>query len=399
MNTNKILSILILFTFICSCEKEPKEPILNTSSGFLFSMGANKYGILGDSSEFDRYSPYLVSRYSNITQIDASSEVSMALTNKGYVLMWGNNDVGQLGIKKDTDRILYPKTVVNIPKAICISTGGLISAIVDINNNVWIWGTIFTDDFREKPLFSSYTPKKIDGLSNIIDVECGAFHCLALDVNGEVWAWGRNVAGSLGDGTTETHRMTPKKVKNLSGVKKISTNGYFSLALLNTGQIYSWGYNLHGELGNNNSGGNAESYVPVKVLNIDNATDIAAGSYHSLCLTSDKKICAWGEGRSGQLGNGDDKDYTVPIQINSLSNVKQIDACGSSSTAITEDGLFWAWGNYKFHTYDGVGYSGNIKTTPTKISCLNNAIKMACGGYHYMIIKESSSIDSIACYE
>lgn len=395
MRINRIWSILPLIVLIGSCERQTGEIIIDSSGGFVYTMGANKNGVLGDSTEIDRFTPYKIKYHSNVIDLKANSDVCMALTNTGHVYMWGRNDAGQLGIDRMTEKILYPKYVTGIPKAARIATGGPISAIVDIDGNVWIWGTVYTDDFREDSIFSSHIPLKVEGISGIVDIDCGGSFFLVLDSNGEVWAWGRNVVGCLGNGTTGTHSMIPKKVSNLTNVIKISAGGYFNLALISTGDIYSWGYNLHGELGN---GDNNESYVPVKVRDINNAVDISTGYNHSLCLTNDKRIYAWGENYAGQLGDNSDESSNLPVLVSTLTTVKQINASGSSSIALTENGQFWAWGCYRYNSYP-YGYGGYNTPVPTPIRCLNNAEKIACGGFHYMIIKKIPRIESTVCFE
>jgi alpha-tubulin suppressor-like RCC1 family protein len=77
-----------------------------------------------------------------------------------------------------------------------------------------------------------------------------------------VWAWGRNRHGQLGDGTN-TDRLTPVLVVNLSGVTHIAAGGSHSLALKNDGTVWGWGGNYLGQLGI----GTLDDYVdtPVKI--------------------------------------------------------------------------------------------------------------------------------------
>ena len=395
-NIQLFFSLVIIFLII-GCKKDhSKSPIvIDVYEGSLITLGANYNGVLGDSTEVDNFSPYLVPRYYNICQVAASRTNSMFLSNNGYVYLWGDNSFGQLGLSEAIDTLLYPSRVQNIPITIKIESSVAQSVIIDIDSCVWIWGKMFADDFQQDIIFDSHHPIKIEELSQIVDIDCGGNHCIALDKNGDVWTWGRNVAGALGDGSTVPYRMTPTKLQSLSDVIKVSAGGYSCLALLRNGEIYSWGYNLHGELGN---GTNNNSRIPVKVNSISNAIDIATGSEHSLCLTSDNTVYAWGENLRGQLGNNSDIDSNIPVQVAMLSNVEQIDANGSTSIAKTKDGKFWSWGNYKFGTIPG-GYSGYSKKIPTEIKCLKNADKIYCGGFHYLILKEFPNVDTSNCFE
>ena len=101
-------------------------------------------------------------------------------------------------------------------------------------------------------------------------------------------------------------------------ISQISAGSVHSLALDSEGQIYAWGSNSYGQLGN---GGTTRSNTPVKVdtsgvLDGKTISQISAGNYHSLALDSEGQIYAWGGNHYGQLGNGDTTDSNTPVQTN-----------------------------------------------------------------------------------
>lgn len=61
------------------------------------------------------------------------------------------------------------------------------------------------------------------------DVSARPFHCLAIDRNGQVWAWGNNLAGALGDGTT-ADRLLPVRVPRISSVVAPASGHHHTLA-------------------------------------------------------------------------------------------------------------------------------------------------------------------------
>ncbi|MBZ0240541.1 MAG: hypothetical protein K8H77_07745, partial [Cutibacterium acnes] len=83
------------------------------------------------------------------------------------------------------------------------------------------------------------------GLPAIRSLSAGSGHCLALDFEGNVWAWGSNGSGRLGDNST-TNRPTPVQVLGLTDVAAIAAGGTHSLALLNDGTVRAWGSNSSG---------------------------------------------------------------------------------------------------------------------------------------------------------
>ena len=65
-------------------------------------------------------------------------------------------------------------------------------------NTVWAWG----DGSLGDGSFQSFNrPKQVAGLTNIVQLADGGDHALVLQSTGEVWAWGLNHKGQLGDGT------------------------------------------------------------------------------------------------------------------------------------------------------------------------------------------------------
>jgi len=97
----------------------------------------------------------------------------------------------------------------------------------------------------------------------VIAVGASYNYSLALTSAGQVWAWGHNGSGQLGDGT-RTERHIPVRVKLPKGlmVTAIAAGGFDGLALTAAGQLLAWGDNGFGQLGN---GTRHSSSIPVRV--------------------------------------------------------------------------------------------------------------------------------------
>ena len=106
--------------------------------------------------------------------------------------------------------------------------------------------------------------------------------------------------GQLGDGTTKDHTR-PLLIKTIQErVISIAAGYCHSLALLENGEVYAWGRNDDGQLGN---GENQDSKYPTPVNAIsEKVVRIAAGYQQSLALLENGKVYGWGWNGRGQLG-------------------------------------------------------------------------------------------------
>jgi alpha-tubulin suppressor-like RCC1 family protein len=179
--------------------------------------------------------------------------------------------------------------------------------------------------------------RQVFDLGDVIAIAAGSGfrdHSLALRSNGGVWAWGANDMGQLGDGTLidRTSPVVPgcEALGYLSdAVIAISAGNAFSLALLFDGTVWAWGNNSTGQLG----GGDRSPYIscPTPVDGLDNIAVISAGYYHCLALKADGTVWAWGANNHGQLGTESKDNHLTPIQVPKIDDAIGIAAGGYHS--------------------------------------------------------------------
>jgi alpha-tubulin suppressor-like RCC1 family protein len=137
---------------------------------------------------------------------------------------------------------------------------------------------------------------------NITVIKCGAYHSLALTQSGELYAWGSNAIGQIGCGDNYI-KLMPTKLKALNDIKikMISCGFHHSMALTEKGCVYSWGDNKCGQLGiGNTKNSNTPKQIEMKDIIIDKIT---CGDVHSLLLTNNGVIYAFGNNFFDQIGN------------------------------------------------------------------------------------------------
>lgn len=225
------------------------------------------------------------------------------------------------------------------------------------------------------------SPVQVWGIGSATAVSGGYYHSLVISPGGILWAFGYNADGQLGDGT-QVNAKTPVRVGTLTGVTQ-AVGGYdFSLALLGDGTVWSWGADSAGQLGDGTP--NAAKLLPVKVKNLTNIVQIAAGMRFGLALKADGTVWAWGLNSSGQLGNGTKNNKSEPVQVLGLSGVVSIAAGHTFALAVKTDGTVWGWGE------NGAGQLGfNLPSNPlepVQIPNIPEAASVACGASHSIIL-------------
>eukprot|EP01084_Bolivina_argentea_P126717 224301_1 len=128
-----------------------------------------------------------------------------------------------------------------------IATGENVTIFLNDSGQLFVCGR---DNFRDgilglgKEISLSETITQIETNTQFVSVYCGLVHTLALDCSGQIWSWGHGGSGRLGHGDDE-NRYKPTQIKyfmdNNIKVSQICCGTWYSVALSNTGKIYTFG--------------------------------------------------------------------------------------------------------------------------------------------------------------
>jgi alpha-tubulin suppressor-like RCC1 family protein len=160
-------------------------------------------------------------------------------------------------------------------------------------------------------------------------------------ING--YAWGYNNAGGLGIGNV-ARALRPVPVHLPKGTIDVQGGTDFAAALTSAGQVWTWGGNGHGQLGDATT--TAVRFAPARVElpNSARVSAIAVGQDYVLALTRHGGIYAWGRNQHGQLGDTTTSGRRTPVHVSVPGAVVQVAAGNAASAAITTAGAVLTWG-------------------------------------------------------
>lgn len=310
---------------------------------------------------------------------------------------FGANGYGQLGNGATADSSIP----VNVPGTFsAVSIGGAHSIGLKADGTVWAWGNNAsgqlgngTQDSKTSPVLVT-TP---DGVSGFTAVAAGGNHSLAIDNLGNLWAWGLNTSGQLGDGTTDI-KTTPFKITTLGNVVAIAAGGTFSIALKGDGTVWYWGTVSDKRLANSIL---VSSSTPVLVTIDTNDVPIekiAAGGSHALALDVNGVVYAWGYNELGQLGDGTTTSSSIAVRLDMPGTVTAISAGLDHSLAVIGGGVY-AWG-YNYYGQLGNGDPLKSNTPVTELQrvtdqngvLLSSIVDIVAVGHHSIARDISSTV-------
>lgn len=175
-----------------------------------------------------------------------------------------------------------------------------------------------------------------------VDVAAGDGHACLLRSDGTVRCWGANDFGQLGDGT-RTARPEPVEVVGAPpDVAQIDAQGNDTCALTAAGEVWCWGQNHRGQLGD----GTLEVRDrPTRVEGLPPAAGLSVGGAHVCALAAAGEVWCWGWNAPGQLGDGSTEDRTRPVRASSAPpGVVTVEAGYDVSCALEGGGRLSCWG-------------------------------------------------------
>lgn len=384
-----------------------------TAVGNVWTWGQNDDGQLGDGTTTMKDTPQQVPNLSNVIAIAAGCYHTVALKDDGTVWSWGHNGAMQLQDGTQENRAV-PVQIAGITDAVAIAAGGYHTMVLRADGTVWAWGYHSNGqvgDGIDPAVGNIHTLAQVINLTYMTSISAGYLSSAAVRIDGTLYTWGLNLDGQLGDGTSQD-QWAPVQVFDSSGLAPlnlgavgepppsiallkldgmnrpaVSAGGVHGLAVSPGGEVWAWGSNYYGQLGN---GANEDSATPVSVAGISNAIGIAAGYQFSMALLEDGSVRTWGDNSSGQLGDGTQTPSNVPVEPAGLPRIAAVSAGNYFSAALAADGSVWTWGS------NSSGQLGNgtldNSATPAAVQDLYGVVAIAAGGFHCLVLKSDGTV-------
>eukprot|EP00438_Fugacium_kawagutii_P020669 Skav217592 [mRNA] locus=scaffold3512:89584:92656:- [translate_table: standard] len=398
-------------------EKE-KERNIETSkeTSKLHSFGAHRNSLqciqwpsLRDSShaqpgaeiatgrEENRFSaePFVLEQFDglNVVQVSCGGNHSAILEKRpgeegGQVWIWGLGNGGRLGMKR-------PKKTSDVQEILKNSTCSADEVSALMSNKVYVQS--LTSENNKK--WSLHSPVKVKFGSRIASISCGTDYTLALTEDGSIYSWGLGSYGNLGTGLIcDQHEPALVQMPDNVLCRQVAAGTKHSMALSTGGDMFSWGHGGHGRLGH---GVCDAAMRPTKIVlnKVEGGAEfkfVAVGEAHSASIDSLGQVWCWGAGSFGRCGHGEETDFLVPQVVAGMigKSCSQLALGVCHSLALTRLGRIWSWGGFLYTGHgedDDIEAARELDDEELKGRCI---VEIAAGRFHSLALASTGEVFS-----
>jgi len=326
------------------------------ADGKAWCWGYNHFGEMGvgrrDPSTVHFPIPEPVATDVRFRSIHKAEYSACGVDLEGYAWCWGLNAAGSRGISTEEEAI----GGTEVPMPVLAGTiqqlalGSNHSCAISTEGDTWCWGLGAEGAVGYGGTENQWTPVLLEG-RRFTQLAAGGYHTCALDTAGKAWCWGSNMLGQLGNGAQrDGDNLGDLATPALEPVAVVGDHTFVKLTAANHtcgltagGEVWCWGNNQSGQIAPPEAG--MEITTPRPIITEERFVDIAAGWHHTCGLTADGEVWCWGNNFSGQLGNGTMDDSVVPVQVATSLRFDSIAVHGSTSCGIVEGQGPWCWGS------------------------------------------------------
>jgi len=295
-----------------------------TERGGLVVHGNNEQGQLGLGTQFAPQGPTAIG---GLGPVDGDAAEELVAGMQALALLDDDAPEGAAAALAHPFAEKVAMVAAGVHHSVCVTDDGA----------VWAWGS---NDSGQLGITHTQTPRQLmmgvhltrsavplQWAADLCDgtparmVACGNHHTLVLTRTGEVWACGEGVYGQTGSpGLTESV-YTPERVGGLpAGVVLVAANDRFSGALGADGQVWMWGACRWNQLGfpavwPHLTSNPVPTNLGFAAFGGEPVVHLSLGTYHSSAVTETGALWVWGLNFYGELGLGDNDSRAIPTLV------------------------------------------------------------------------------------
>ena len=293
--------------------------------GLRTCWGSNQKGQLGGPPKQPMVpTPFaVVGETWDFLNVVAGIEHSCGLAANRQVLCWGGNAFGDLGTGDTQDTVVPTPVVANGQNSayIALAGAGDHNCAIDDQHSLWCWGRNSSYELGTANSGPAYRPYPIrpgceaensqkNCFSDWVDVATGSFHTCAIRADGQLYCWGGNLRGQVGNGVTGPPPGVSEPTQVGVGVKwqRVFCGRSHTCAVDTENKLHCWGDDGAGQGARSDA---AWEPTLIEFAGDDGATgtDVkwlkaSLGEAHSCGVRLDESLWCWGENADGQLGIG-----------------------------------------------------------------------------------------------
>ena len=292
-----------------------------TSDGLLFTWGGGMYGKLGQGDEKGHPTPQCVKalrEVGRVKQVACGSRHTVALLENHTVYCWGAKEDGVSGHDDDDGA--------------AASSGGGSGGV------------------------HHYAPQLVETLVgvSVCQVSACGFHTCVVSMKGKVYSWGQGKFGRLGHGN-DVKQSRPTQIDKLNAwcIRQVSAGGFHTAAVAESGELFTWGGGEHGQLGH---GTKMNQLRPELVESLRAkghfVLQVTCGWSHTVALTQSGEVFTWGNGDHGKLGHGNTDKICEPKAVAWSESIQGLVRAGCHVVRVSSynehTGSFLEWESYYF---------------------------------------------------
>lgn len=358
-------------------------------SNRLYLWGDNSVSQIGNTNLGTQNSPLLIAPSINVVDVGGYHTIGTSGVARTYV---GCGDNSQLQLSSSgPDNTTSAKTPFrslsnNLPANIIQVEAGLQHSLY-----LTLDGTV-TGRGNNTYGQTDPAPFGFNVLSNngpYVNISAGNYHNIALNAVGQAYIWGRNNYGQIGNGTSGSVGSFLHDFSQANGVKYVAAGDYHTAIITGDNRLLLCGLNNRGQLGDNTQstrlsfvylGGTLFSTIPPYW------SKVSLGTQHSAGITTGGDLYTWGYNLYGQLGLGDTTNRSIPTLVSRIDGHAwtEVSAGNGYTLAINANGDVYAWGlNNTNQLGDGTATDRILPTKIISTGSLGLPVAIKAGpGYH-----------------